>query len=78
MCQSSHDPAKGKEELLGKRDPKLDGYYVCHNLWVFLSHPPCVMCSMALTHSRVARVYYFEAGKGLDKVCGVENLVNGC
>jgi tRNA(Arg) A34 adenosine deaminase TadA len=63
------------ENLLGKRVPETDGYYVCHGLWVFLSHPPCVMCSMALTHSRISRLYYFENDK---LTCGLEGLVGGC
>lgn len=67
---------KEETELLGKRDPVQDGYYVCHNLWVFLSHPPCVMCSMALTHSRISRLYYFESEA--DLVCGKIGLVGGC
>lgn len=51
------------EVLLGKREPKTSGYYVCQNLWVFLSHPPCVMCSMALTHSRIEKLFYLTNGQ---------------
>ena len=74
--------SKDEEECnLGKRDPKRQGYYVCQNLWVFLSHPPCVMCSMALTHSRIQTLYYIakdsSSGKNLD-ICGTPNLVCGC
>ncbi|EMR10825.1 hypothetical protein PNEG_00971 [Pneumocystis murina B123] len=37
---------------------KKDLFYLCKDLIVITTHEPCVMCCMALVHSRVLRVFY--------------------
>ncbi|EGW30981.1 uncharacterized protein SPAPADRAFT_62883 [Spathaspora passalidarum NRRL Y-27907] len=34
--------------------------YLCHNMIVYTTHEPCVMCCMALVHSRIGRLVYLQ------------------
>ncbi|KAK5131331.1 hypothetical protein LTR08_000997 [Meristemomyces frigidus] len=46
-----------EEQYFVKDNLKPDGY-LCLKLEIFLTHEPCMMCSMALVHSRVGRVIF--------------------
>merc|ERR1711890_120645 len=37
-----------------------DNAYLLTKYDVYLSHEPCIMCAMALVHSRVARVFFAQ------------------
>lgn len=39
-------------------DRQNGSHYLLTSLTVFLSHEPCIMCSMALLHSRVKEIFY--------------------
>lgn len=48
-----------EEQHFVKDNIRPDGY-LCLRLEVFLTHEPCIMCSMALVHSRVGRVIFLN------------------
>ncbi|KJX96109.1 hypothetical protein TI39_contig831g00007 [Zymoseptoria brevis] len=46
-----------EQEYFDQDNIKPDGY-LCLRLEIYLTHEPCIMCSMALVHSRVGRVIF--------------------
>ena len=50
--------------------------YYCENMFVFTTNEPCFMCSMALVHSRIARIYFIgenDIDGGLGSVLKINN-----
>lgn len=59
-------------------DTKIDnltkyGPYLCTGYDIYLSHEPCTMCSMALVHSRVKRIF-FEMATDAGAICSLVKL----
>lgn len=47
-----------KRRSVSKENDKSKNNYLCLNYHVYISHEPCVMCSMALVHSRIDQLVY--------------------
>jgi len=52
-----------RENLIGKlieKKEKEKEKYLLNNCSIYLTCEPCIMCSMALLHSRISNVFYFN------------------
>lgn len=43
------------------QNKKFMGNYLCQGMAVYATHEPCVMCCMALVHSRISRITYLQS-----------------
>lgn len=57
---ASQQSMTATEDSYLSEDNLLPDGYLCLNLHVFTTHEPCLMCSMALVHSRVGSVVFIK------------------
>lgn len=59
LCTASeHAELVDREEVVG--DEVSQGNYYCQGCTVYCSHEPCVMCAMALVHSRIDMLVFYH------------------
>lgn len=51
-------PLLDEEELVFDAEHPCPDGYLCHDLELYLTHEPCVMCAMAILHSRMGRIVF--------------------
>ncbi|KAK7690341.1 hypothetical protein QCA50_006998 [Cerrena zonata] len=56
--QDGDPPVAGLAGAQESEERRNGSHYLLTSLTVFLSHEPCIMCSMALLHSRVKEIVY--------------------
>lgn len=67
--ESDVPKSRGESPADGLVPPQKGSNYLLTSLTMFVTHEPCVMCSMALLHSRVKEVIYLRS-MPLTGACG--------
>lgn len=57
QAKSEGSAVVSRQDTVAKDDPACQPY-LANNVDLYVSHEPCVMCAMALVHSRIGRVFF--------------------
>jgi tRNA-specific adenosine deaminase 3 len=72
-----HDQPLGAVEQENYGPSSSGDGYLCHELEIYCTHEPCVMCSMAIVHSRFGRVIFQNRMSSTGGLCADGHIGHG-
>ncbi|KAI2631949.1 hypothetical protein GGR54DRAFT_634719 [Hypoxylon sp. NC1633] len=67
--------ADDEETVFAAPHPSPDGY-LCHDLEMYITHEPCVQCSMAILHSRMSKIVFRYRMPLTGGMCSEDRAIN--
>lgn len=77
IAEIADEELKAREKRV--TEDKTQNNYLCLNYHVYTTHEPCVMCSMALVHSRISQLIYLDPSSktgGIDRNSGEGYMIH--
>lgn len=78
-CISDVADSELKRRTQQSHNDKSENNYLCLNYHVYTTHEPCIMCSMALVHSRISQLVYIRPSPktgGIGKTSGSGEMIH--
>ncbi|KAI1388773.1 cytidine deaminase-like protein [Hypoxylon trugodes] len=71
-------PLLDDEQIVFNADHPCPDGYLCHELELYMTHEPCIMCAMAILHSRMGRIVFRQRMPLTGGMCSEDRSHDAC